>query len=105
MSPAPGGELEEPRNGRRRRFRRHARLRRRRALLAVLAATGLLVLAGIAAASYTAVAAFRASCDVSTLRPVAIGENSFVYAADGSLLGAIPAERNRQPVSLDAISP
>ena len=29
-----------------------------------------------------------------------IGQNSFVFARDGSLLGSIPAERNREPVSL-----
>jgi penicillin-binding protein 1A len=36
---------------------------------------------------------------------VRIGQNSFVYAADGSLLGAIPSERNRQPVPLRRVSP
>jgi penicillin-binding protein 1A len=45
------------------------------------------------------------SCDLSRLRPVAIGQNSFVYARDGSLLGAIPAERNRTPVTRSEISP
>ena len=39
------------------------------------------------------------------LEAVSIGENSFVYAADGSLLGSIPAEQNRQPVALDQMSP
>ena len=34
-----------------------------------------------------------------------IGQNSFVYAADGSLLGSIPAERNRQPVEYSKVSP
>jgi penicillin-binding protein 1A len=52
-----------------------------------------------------AAAAFKNSCSLSTLRPVSIGENSFVYAADGTLLGSIPAERNRQPVSLSRIDP
>ena len=41
--------------------------------------------------------ALSASCDLNTLRPVEIGANSFVYAYDGSLLGSIPAERNREP--------
>src|SRR5207253_8428707 len=41
----------------------------------------------------------------SALQPVAIGQNTFIYAADGSLLGAIPAERNRQPVPYSHISP
>ena len=34
-----------------------------------------------------------------------IGQNSFLFAADGSLLGSIPAERNRQPVQADGMSP
>ena len=45
------------------------------------------------------------SCSLASLKPVSIGENSFVYAADGSLLGSIPAEQNRQPVALDQMSP
>ena len=45
------------------------------------------------------------SCDLARLRPVAIGQNSFVYARDGTLLGAIPAERNRTPVTRTEISP
>src|ERR1700722_7682852 len=49
--------------------------------------------------------AFSAGCDLSALKPVEIGQNSFVYADDGSLLGTIPAERNREPVSADAMSP
>ena len=54
---------------------------------------------------YGAWAGFKDSCSLSSLQPVSIGENSFVYAADGTLLGSIPAERNRQPVSLSRISP
>ena len=53
---------------------------------------------------FTAAAAFRDSCTLSSLQRVLIGQNSFVYAADGSLLGAIQAERNRQPVSFRDVS-
>ena len=49
--------------------------------------------------------AFGSSCDLSALHEVRIGQNTFVYAADGSLLGAIPAERNRQVVPLGARQP
>jgi len=49
--------------------------------------------------------AFGSSCDLHSLRPVSVGQNSFVYASDGSVLGAIPAERNRTPVSRQQISP
>ena len=46
-----------------------------------------------------AVIAYGSSCDLDSLRSVDIGANTFVYAADGSLLGSIPAERNREPVT------
>jgi membrane carboxypeptidase/penicillin-binding protein len=49
-------------------------------------------------------AALSASCDLNSLRPVEIGQNSFVYAKDGSLLGSIPAERNREPVTTAHLS-
>ena len=52
----------------------------------------------------TAVFAFGPACDLGDLKPVTIGQNTFVYAADGSLLGSIPAERNRQPVRLSRMS-
>jgi penicillin-binding protein 1A len=45
------------------------------------------------------VLAYGSSCALDSLQPTRIGQNSFVYAADGSLLGSIPAEKNRQPVS------
>jgi penicillin-binding protein 1A len=64
-----------------------------------------ILVGGLAAIGFGGAAAYRASCSLSSLRPVAIGQNSFVYAADGSLLGAIPAERNRQPVPLAQMSP
>jgi penicillin-binding protein 1A len=66
-------------------------------------AVGVLVAAGIATGA--AVLAFGPRCDLSALHPARIGQNTFVYAADGSLLGVIPAERNRQVVPLDKISP
>jgi penicillin-binding protein 1A len=60
--------------------------------------------AALAAAAFTGAAAFRDSCTLASLQEVRIGQNSFVYAADGSFLGTIPAENNRQPVKLDAVS-
>ena len=59
----------------------------------------------LVAAAFTGAQAFINSCSLASLKPVSIGENSFVYAADGSLLGSIPAEQNRQPVALDQMSP
>jgi hypothetical protein len=44
------------------------------------------------------------SAAVEPAQPVDKGAVSSVYAADGSLLGAIPAERNRQPIRLSRMS-
>jgi len=98
-------ELETIATQRRRRKRRKDRTRRRRRAavfltVLVLAGAGVLVAVGFGGA-----AALTTSCDLSTLRPVEIGQNSFVFAADGSLLGSIPAERNREPVPLKRMSP
>jgi penicillin-binding protein 1A len=86
-----------------RRKRRRVRARHRRKLAFVIAAV-ILVLAGIGAVGITGAATVGPQCDLDRLRPVEIGQNSFVYAADGSLLGSIPAEKNRQPVPLNRIS-
>ena len=59
----------------------------------------------LAIGGFGGAAAITSRCDLSSLRPVAIGQNSFVYASDGSLLGSIPAERNREPVALVHVSP
>jgi len=69
----------------------------------LLVVVGLLTVAVVAggAGVYT----FGSSCDLSSLREVRIGQNTFVYAADGSLLGSIPAERNRQVIPLARVSP
>jgi penicillin-binding protein 1A len=91
---------------RHRRQRTSRRRKRRAALLATFAAITVL---GVAAAigGSAAVFAYGSTCDLGSLRPgVAnrIGQNSLVYAANGSLLGVIPAERNRQPVSAAEMS-
>ena len=58
----------------------------------------------LVAGTVGATAVFGSSCDLNALQPVAVGQNSFVYAANGSELGVIPAERNRTPVSRGQIS-
>ena len=81
---------------------RHQRTirRKRRRKGAVVAVVAILALATAAAVGGSAaVLAYGSSCDLDSLRSVDIGSNSFVYAADGSLLGSIPAERNREPVT------
>jgi penicillin-binding protein 1A len=99
-----GGLYPNHRRRRRQRRRRDRVLARRFSILVALA----VVLGGIAAvvaAAFTSANGVLNNCDLAALKPVAIGQNSFVYAADGSVLGAIPAERNRQPVTLDQTSP
>jgi penicillin-binding protein 1A len=89
---------------RQRRLRAARRHRRRKALVvSVAAVAAVAATAGLGGAA--ALFAYGSSCDLASLRPVAIGRNSFVYAADGSLLGSIPAERNRQPVKAADMSP
>jgi penicillin-binding protein 1A len=87
-----------------RRRRQLGKQRRKRRTFFLLAALLLVVLA-LVASGVGGVAAFRTSCDLKSLHPVEIGQNSFVYAANGALLGSIPAERNRTPVGLKRISP
>jgi len=83
------------------RRRRRRRLRNRRtAIWVTLGAALVLTVTAIGGT-----VAFGSSCDLGSLQPVAVGSNSFVYAADGSELGVIPAERNRTPVSRAEISP
>lgn len=87
-----------------RKRKRAERMRRRRRAGVILAF--LAIVAGIVALTLGlgAGAALTAGCDLRTLRPVEIGQNSFVYARDGSVLGSIPAERNREPVTLGNMS-
>jgi penicillin-binding protein 1A len=82
---------------RRKRRKRMAQARRRRTIVVALL-IGVPVLL-VAAGAIGGTVALGARCDLKSLTPVAVGQNSFVYAADGSELGVIPAERNRTPVS------
>jgi penicillin-binding protein 1A len=105
MSPRGGRGLDDEIYARRRRKRKRTvrkQHRRRAVVLAVVAVSGLLFV--VAGAAVTSVATFGSTCDLNALRPVSIGENSFIYAANNSILGAIPAERNRQPVPLSNVN-
>jgi penicillin-binding protein 1A len=70
--------------------------------MAIAVVVLLLAAAGIGGGA--AVIAYGSSCDLDSLQEVNIGANTFVYAADGSLLGSIPAERNREPVRAEDMS-
>ncbi|HEX5246902.1 MAG TPA: transglycosylase domain-containing protein [Gaiellaceae bacterium] len=87
---------------------RRSRLRRvhtkRKVAVAATAAVVVLtvVLVGTAA---TGRAVLLGSCNLNALQPVALGQNSFVYADNGTLLGVVPSSVNREPLRLDQISP
>jgi penicillin-binding protein 1A len=96
--------LELPELDRRRRGRRRAKRRHKQKIALILVAAAALVLVVLPAGGAGGAAVMCANVDLDQLRPVEIGENSFVYAVDNSLLGSIPAERNRQPVPATKIS-
>ena len=106
MSPPPSRRTPlDPETLRPRGRHQRALRRRRRRKGAVVAVTAIIALAAVAGMGGTAaVVAYGSSCDLDSLKSVNIGTNSFVYAADGSLLGSIPAERNREPVTAGDMS-
>jgi penicillin-binding protein 1A len=87
-----------------RKRKRSARIQRRRRAGVIAGTFAIVVLIVVLTVGFGAGTALSASCDLNTLRPVEIGANSFVYAYDGSLLGSIPAERNREPVATSQMS-
>jgi penicillin-binding protein 1A len=99
-----GGPLYPNHRRRRRQRRRRDRVIARRFTFLVGIAVVLGGGAAVVAAAFTSASGVLNNCDLASLTPVPIGQNSFVYAADGSILGAIPAERNRQPVTLENMS-
>jgi penicillin-binding protein 1A len=108
MTPPPRGRgrgrepdqmLAHIRRKRRERVRKH-----RRRVAHFVAGTALAICLVMLVSGFTGAAVWMSSCDLNSLRPVDVGQNSFVYAADGSLLGSIPAEKNRQPVDLSEMS-
>jgi penicillin-binding protein 1A len=90
---------------RRRARRQRGKARRKRRSGWILGFGISAILIAVVVASIGGAYAFSSSCSLSSLTPVGIGQNSFVYAADNSLLGSIPAEKNRQPVPAARVSP
>lgn len=101
---SPRDELGEMLEQRHRRRLRLERVRRRRRAGVVLGGIAGGAIAFVLIAGFGASAALSASCSLSSLQQVQVGQNSFVYAADGSLLGSIPADQNREPVPLARMS-
>jgi len=110
MSPPPRAWRGRPDDdpifpSRRARKRHRGRKRHKRRAGAIVGVLLVIVAIALAAGGLGGAVALRSSCDLKTLRPVEIGANTFVYARDGSLLGPIPAERNREPVPRSQINP
>ena len=73
-------------------------------------ARGALLLASIialllATVAFTGQQILVSQCNLHDLRPLSLGENSFLYTDDGQLLGVVPSATNRQPLPLSKISP
>jgi penicillin-binding protein 1A len=88
-----------------RKRKRSDRVRRRRRAGVIAGTVAVVIGIVVLTLGFGAGAALTAGCNLSALRAVEIGQNSFVYARDGSVLGSIPADRNREPVSLGQMSP
>src|SRR4029077_5692946 len=98
MTPPPRGRRPQSSDAfllERLRKRRRARGRSRRKRLGKVM-TGLLIGTALflVISSFTGAAIFLNSCDLNSLKPVEGGQNSFVFAADGSLFGSFPARAN-----------
>jgi len=82
---------------------RRSRLRRvhakRKVAIAATVAVVLLTVAVVSGAA-TGRAVLLGSCNLNALQPVALGQNSFVYADNGTLLGVVPSSVNREPLRL-----
>ncbi|MFL5936513.1 MAG: transglycosylase domain-containing protein [Gaiellaceae bacterium] len=91
---------------RRLRALRKKRGRRRRRIAILAAAIGVVAALALLTVGMGGAIAYHEGCSLAALEPFSIGQNTFVYAADGSRLGSIPSEgRNRQRVPWRKISP
>jgi len=89
---------------------RHGRLRRRnrkrRSIILFLAIVlASLVALGVTTVAFTGRQILLSVCSIHDLRPLALGENSFLYTNRMRLLGVVPSATNRQPLPLSRISP
>lgn len=87
---------------RQRRVRRHQAGPRKK-LIAAAAVVGGLILTGIFATGGWIVSIASDAPDVSTLKPIDKGQNSIIYAGDGSKLGMINSDEVRTPVKLKKV--
>ena len=88
----------------RRRHRRKSRISRRRHAGVIAGFVGIAIGIALVSVGFGGAVAYKAGCSLESLQPISIGVNTLIYARDDSLLGVIPAEKNRQPVPLSEIS-
>ncbi|MEX0620105.1 MAG: transglycosylase domain-containing protein [Solirubrobacterales bacterium] len=86
--------------------RRQKRVRRRdggprKKIVALTAVVGGLIFTGILAAGGWVLSIANEAPDVAKIQPIDKGQNSVVFAADGSRLGLIDSDEVRTPVSLN----
>jgi penicillin-binding protein 1A len=112
MSPPPRGSRKrdelalEILRARRLRAQRRKRISRRRRVGVLAGAAGIVFAGLLLTVGFGGAVAYQKGCSLSSLEPFSLGENTFIYADDGSRLGAIPSEgRNRQKVPYRRISP
>ena len=89
---------------------RHSRLRRRKHKRRSILLIGTLLLASLVAlllatVAFTGQQILLSQCTLKDLRPLALGENSFLYTDHGQLLGVVPSATNRQLLPLYKIAP
>jgi penicillin-binding protein 1A len=89
---------------------RHGRLRRRNRKHRSIVLVGALLLASLVAlllatVAFTGQQILLSQCTLNDLRNLRLGENSFLYTANGKMLGVVPSATNRQPLPLDKIAP
>ena len=89
---------------------RHGRLRRRNRkrrgivlFLAIVFAS--LIALAVTTAAFTGRQILLSTCSLHDLRPLKLGENSFLYTNRMRLLGVVPSATNRQPLPLAKITP
>src|SRR5439155_12638416 len=91
-------------------FARHGRLRRRNRKRRSILLFGALLLASLialllATVAFTGQQILLSQCNLAEVRPLALGENSFLYTDNGQKLGVVPSATNRQRLQLSQISP
>jgi penicillin-binding protein 1A len=97
-------ELERLLAARHGRLRRRHRKRRSLLLFAALLVASVVALL-LATVAFTGPQILSSICSLSDLRPLSLGENSFLYTSNMRLLGVVPSATNRQPLPLSKISP